>query len=48
MARYLVILAAGKGERLGPGVPKPLRPVAGESMVNHVLRAGSGARPDKT
>lgn len=34
---YPVILAAGKGSRMESDLPKPLLPVAGVSMVEHVL-----------
>ena len=42
----LVILAAGAGTRLNSLVPKPLHTVAGIPMVERVIRAGAGARPD--
>lgn len=32
-----VILAGGEGRRMGPGVPKPLRRLAGRPMVAHVV-----------
>jgi bifunctional UDP-N-acetylglucosamine pyrophosphorylase/glucosamine-1-phosphate N-acetyltransferase len=44
----LVLLAAGQGTRMRSALPKPLHPVAGLPMVSHVLRAGAGARPDRT
>ncbi|MFA5947201.1 MAG: NTP transferase domain-containing protein [Patescibacteria group bacterium] len=33
----VVILAAGKGKRMGASVPKPLVPVAGKPMISHLL-----------
>lgn len=32
-----VILAAGKGKRMGASVPKPLVPIAGKPMVEHLV-----------
>jgi molybdopterin-guanine dinucleotide biosynthesis protein A len=32
-----VVLAGGEGRRMGPGVPKPLRPLGGRPMVVHVV-----------
>jgi len=32
-----VVLAGGEGRRMGPGVPKPLRTLAGRPMVAHVV-----------
>lgn len=32
-----VILAAGKGKRMGASVPKPLVPIAGRPMIAHVV-----------
>jgi bifunctional UDP-N-acetylglucosamine pyrophosphorylase/glucosamine-1-phosphate N-acetyltransferase len=43
----LIVLAAGAGSRMKSRVPKPLHLVAGISMVERVLRAGSGADPDQ-
>jgi len=33
----VVILAAGKGKRMGANIPKPLVPVAGKPMISHLL-----------
>lgn len=33
----VVILAAGKGKRMGADVPKPLVPIAGRPMIAHLL-----------
>lgn len=45
----VVILAAGKGKRMGSDVPKPLVPIAGEPMIAHLLRSviasGVDSRP---
>jgi molybdenum cofactor guanylyltransferase len=32
-----VVLAGGEGRRMGPGVIKPLRPLAGKPMIAHVI-----------
>jgi bifunctional UDP-N-acetylglucosamine pyrophosphorylase/glucosamine-1-phosphate N-acetyltransferase len=42
----LLVLAAGAGTRLRSALPKALHTVAGVPMVERVLRAGAGARPD--
>lgn len=34
-----LVPAAGKGERLGPGVPKALREIAGSPMLVHAVKA---------
>jgi 2-C-methyl-D-erythritol 4-phosphate cytidylyltransferase len=34
----VLVPAAGSGVRLGPGVPKALRPLAGEPLLVHVVR----------
>jgi 2-C-methyl-D-erythritol 4-phosphate cytidylyltransferase len=39
-----VVPAAGRGERLGPGLPKALRELAGVPMLVHAVRALSQAR----
>lgn len=39
-----LVPAAGRGERLGPGAPKSLRPLAGEPLVVHAVRRLAGAR----
>jgi bifunctional UDP-N-acetylglucosamine pyrophosphorylase/glucosamine-1-phosphate N-acetyltransferase len=42
-----VVLAAGEGTRMRSSLPKVLHPIAGQSMLSHVLRAapqGGGAR----
>jgi 2-C-methyl-D-erythritol 4-phosphate cytidylyltransferase len=35
----VLVPAAGRGERLGPGAPKALRELAGEPMLLHTVRA---------
>lgn len=42
----LIVLAAGAGTRMKSEMAKPLHPVAGLPMVEHVLRAGSAIDPD--
>lgn len=42
-----IILAAGKGTRMKSSLPKPLHPVAGRSMVEHVLAAARELNPEK-
>ena len=45
MSRTAVIVpAAGRGERLGPGAPKALRVLGGVPMLVHAVRALAGAR----
>lgn len=45
--RYAIILAAGKGTRMKSKLYKVLHPVAGKSMVDHVLTAVEGANFDE-
>jgi bifunctional UDP-N-acetylglucosamine pyrophosphorylase / glucosamine-1-phosphate N-acetyltransferase len=42
-----VILAAGKGKRLGSATPKVLHPVVGRPALWHVLRAAAATGPDR-
>lgn len=44
MTTAAVIPAAGRGERLGPGVPKALRELGGQPMLVHAVRAMATAR----
>ncbi len=37
MNTRVIILAAGKGKRMGADVPKPLVPIAGRPMIAHLL-----------
>lgn len=39
-----IVPAAGRGERLGPGAPKALRPLGGVPLLVHAVRALSAAR----
>ena len=39
MTTGCILVAAGRGERLGPGVPKALRRLAGQPLVVHAARA---------
>jgi bifunctional UDP-N-acetylglucosamine pyrophosphorylase / glucosamine-1-phosphate N-acetyltransferase len=43
----IVILAAGKGTRMHSDLPKVLHPLAGRSLLQHVLEAASALAPDK-
>ncbi|RVQ66892.1 bifunctional UDP-N-acetylglucosamine diphosphorylase/glucosamine-1-phosphate N-acetyltransferase GlmU [Croceicoccus ponticola] len=43
-----VILAAGKGTRLKSGLHKVLHPVAGRSMILHLLEQADELQPEKT
>lgn len=42
-----IILAAGKSTRMKSAVPKPLHPIAGRAMVQHVIAAAEGLNPEK-
>jgi bifunctional UDP-N-acetylglucosamine pyrophosphorylase/glucosamine-1-phosphate N-acetyltransferase len=42
---HVVILAAGQGSRMKSRLPKVLHPVAGRSMVEHVLRTAQSVSP---
>jgi bifunctional UDP-N-acetylglucosamine pyrophosphorylase/glucosamine-1-phosphate N-acetyltransferase len=42
---HVVILAAGQGTRMKSAIPKVLHPVAGQPMVEHVLRAAAAVSP---
>ena len=42
---HVVILAAGQGTRMKSSLPKALHPVAGQPMVEHVLRAAESLSP---
>jgi 2-C-methyl-D-erythritol 4-phosphate cytidylyltransferase len=43
MSTAAVIAAAGSGDRLGPGAPKALRPLAGATLLVHAARAMASA-----
>ena len=36
-----IILAAGEGKRMKSAVPKVLHPIAGRSLVGHVIEAAA-------
>jgi 2-C-methyl-D-erythritol 4-phosphate cytidylyltransferase len=38
-----IVVAAGRGERLGPGAPKALRRLAGQPLIVHAARAALGS-----
>lgn len=42
-----VILAAGKGTRMKSDLPKVLHPIAGQSMLHHVLAAARALAPER-
>ena len=44
MTAVVIVLAAGRGERLGPGTPKALRLLGGVPMLVHAVRAVAFAR----
>ena len=45
---HVVILAAGQGTRMKSSLPKVLHPVAGEPMLEHVLRSAAALGPATT
>jgi len=45
MELTIVILAAGKGSRMNSSKPKVLHPLAGQSMLEHVLSAAQALKP---
>ena len=49
MSTRVIILAAGKGKRMGSDVPKPLLPIAGRPMIEHlfdsVIDSGIDSQP---
>lgn len=47
MSVTAIILAAGRGTRMGDGLPKPLRKVCGQPMLWHALSACYGAEADR-
>jgi bifunctional UDP-N-acetylglucosamine pyrophosphorylase / glucosamine-1-phosphate N-acetyltransferase len=46
MALDIVIMAAGKGTRMKSNLPKVLHPLAGRSLLQHVLQTAAGLRAD--
>ncbi|PXF64332.1 bifunctional UDP-N-acetylglucosamine diphosphorylase/glucosamine-1-phosphate N-acetyltransferase GlmU [Kangiella spongicola] len=47
MALSVVILAAGKGTRMRSNLPKVLHPIAGRSMLEHVISTAQELQPHK-
>jgi bifunctional UDP-N-acetylglucosamine pyrophosphorylase/glucosamine-1-phosphate N-acetyltransferase len=45
MPLSVVILAAGQGTRMNSDLPKMLQPLAGEPLLQHVIRAARALRP---
>jgi 2-C-methyl-D-erythritol 4-phosphate cytidylyltransferase len=43
MTTAVIVAAAGRGERLGPGLPKAMRLLAGEPLVVHAARSVAAA-----
>ena len=46
MSLSIVILAAGQGKRMKSNLPKVLQPLAGESLLSHVLATARALQPD--
>src|ERR1700748_2484454 len=46
MPLSVVILAAGQGKRMNSDLPKVLQPLAGETLLQHVIAAARGLDPD--
>ena len=42
----VIILAAGEGKRMKSAVPKVLHPIAGRSLVGHVIEAAAHLEPE--
>ena len=47
MSLDIVILAAGQGTRMRSALPKVLHPVAGQSMLGHVIATARQLSPDR-
>ena len=45
MSLDIVILAAGQGTRMRSALPKVLHPVAGKSMLGHVIDTARALQP---
>jgi bifunctional UDP-N-acetylglucosamine pyrophosphorylase / glucosamine-1-phosphate N-acetyltransferase len=48
MQLSVVILAAGQGKRMNSDLPKVLQPLAGEPLLQHVIRAARALNPANT
>ena len=46
MSLDIVILAAGQGTRMRSALPKVLHPIAGQSMLGHVVQTARSLQPD--
>src|SRR3984893_15696136 len=46
MPLSVVILAAGQGKRMNSDLPKVLQPLAGEPLLQHVIRTARALHPD--
>src|SRR3954454_22609725 len=44
----VTVLAAGKGTRMKNALPKVLHPLAGRTLIEHVLESVRPLRPDRT
>ena len=47
MSTRIIILAAGKGKRMGSDIPKPLVEIAGRPMVRHLLDSVADSEIDE-
>ena len=47
MERSIVILAAGRGERMNSETPKVMHKIAGAPMIMHTLRTAKSLDPDR-
>lgn len=47
MSTRVVILAAGKGKRMGASIPKPLVSIAGKPMIQHLIKNVADSGMDK-
>lgn len=45
---HVIVLAAGRGRRMGAARPKVLHPLAGRTLIGHVLRAAAALAPATT
>ena len=47
MPLSVVILAAGHGKRMNSDLPKVLQPLAGQPLLQHVIRTARALNPDR-